>query len=138
MDCVSIIQLVERLGAELLLCGDQVRIKKGKYLPDSIIASIRRNKRGILAILERDERAKQAGFMVAIPGELYTVTLSNVSIIYVEHIEGRWEAWRENHYPRSLRIAASSKIIANGNTFDFVLQKVKQYLVYIINKMQKT
>jgi hypothetical protein len=137
MDCVSIIQSVERLGAELLLDGDHIRIKKGKYLPDSIIASIGGNKGGILAILERDDRAKRAGFMVAIPGELYTVTLSNVSIIYVEHIEGGWEAWRETHYP-NLRKAASSKIIATGNTFDFVLQKVKQYLVYIIKKMEKT
>lgn len=137
MDCVSIIQSVERLGAELLLDGDHIRIKKGKYLPDSIIACIEDNKREILAILDRDDRAKQAGFMVAIPGELYTVTLSNVSSIYIEHIEGGWEAWRETHYTYQHK-AISSKIIATGNTFDFVLLKVKQYLVYIIKKMKKT
>ncbi|MDQ0221360.1 hypothetical protein [Peribacillus cavernae] len=32
--------------------GDDIRVKKGKYLPDSITASIGDNKREILAILE--------------------------------------------------------------------------------------
>lgn len=137
IDCISLIQSVDQLGAELLPDSDHIRIKKGKYLPDSITASIVDHKREILAILERDNQAKQAGFMIAIPGELYTVTLSNVSSIYVEHIEGVWEARRETHYPHQ-RQAISSKIIATGNTFEFVLLKVKQYLDYIIKKREKT
>jgi hypothetical protein len=60
---------------------------------------------------------------VAIPGELYTVTLNNVSNIYVEHTEGGWEAWRERHFPNP-RKPMNSKIIATGNTFDFVLLKM--------------
>jgi hypothetical protein len=137
MDCISIFQSVDQLGAELLLDGAHIRVKKGKYLPDSIITSIGDHKREILAILERDNQAKQAGFMIAIPGELYTASLSNVSSIYVEHIDDRWQAWRETHYPYQ-RKTISSKIIATGNTFDFVLLKVKQYLDYIIKKRQKT
>ncbi|MDP9742305.1 UNVERIFIED_ORG: hypothetical protein QFZ59_004135 [Bacillus sp. B2I3] len=84
MDTVGIIQSVERLGAELVPDGGYIRIKKGKYLPDSIIASIADHKREILAILEMDNQAKKAGFMIAIPGELYTVTLSNLSSVYIE------------------------------------------------------
>ncbi|MDQ0221359.1 hypothetical protein J2S21_004529 [Peribacillus cavernae] len=75
--------------------------------------------------------------MVAIPGELYTVTLSNVSSIYVEYIEGGWEAWRETQYPNQRKII-NSKIIANSNTVDFVFRKVEQYLDYIIKKKGKT
>lgn len=137
MDCVSIIQSVERFGAELLQDGDHIRIKKGKHLPDSIIASIRTHKQEIIAILKKDNQAKQAGLVIAIPGELYTVTLSNVSSIYVEHIEDRWEVWKETHYTHQ-RIAISSKIIATGKTFEFVLIKVKRYLNYIIKKREKT
>ncbi|MDQ0880959.1 hypothetical protein [Peribacillus sp. V2I11] len=112
MDCANIIQSVEQLGAELLLDGDHIRIKKGKYLPDSLIASIPGNKRGILAILERDDQVKRIGFMVAIPGELYTVTLSNVSSIFIEYIEGGWQAWRETNYPYK-RNAISSQNNSN-------------------------
>ncbi|PGR96900.1 hypothetical protein COC61_11015 [Priestia megaterium] len=137
MDCISIIQSVDRLGAELLLEGNHIRIKKGKYLPVSITASIGNHKREILAILERDNQAKRAGLMIAIPGELYTVTLNNVSSVYFEHIEDGWEARRETHYPHQSK-AISSKIIAIGNTFEFALQKVKQYLDYIIKKREKT
>ncbi|PGT73606.1 hypothetical protein [Priestia megaterium] len=137
MDCISIIQSVDRFGAELLLEGNHIRIKKGKYLPRSITASIGDHKREIVATLEKDNQAKRAGLMIAISGELYTAKLNNVSSIYFEHIEGGWEAWRETHYPHQYK-AISSKIIATGNTFDFVLLKVKQYLDYIIKKRRKT
>ena len=136
MDCTSIIQSVDRLGAELLLEGNYILVKKGKHLPGSITASIGDHKREILAILERDNQAKRAGLIIAIPGELYTATLNNVSSVYFEHIEDGWEARRETHYPHQYK-AISSKIIAIGNTFEFVLQKVKQYLDYIIKKREK-
>lgn len=136
IDCISLIQSVDQLGAELFPDSDHIRIKKGKYLPDSIIASIGEHKWEILAILERDNQAKRAGFMIAIPGELYTATLSNASSIYVEHIGDRWQAWRETNYPHQ-RKRIRSKIIASGKTFEFVLLKVKQYLDYIIKKREK-
>lgn len=136
MDCINIIQSVDRLGAELLQEGNHILIKKGKYLPSSITASIGDHKREILAILERDNQAKRAGLMTAIPGELYTLTLNNVSSVYFEHIENGWEAWRETHYLHQYKVI-SSKMIAKGNTFEFVLQKVKQYLDYIIKKREK-
>lgn len=75
--------------------------------------------------------------MIAIPGELYTATLSSASSIYVERIEDRWQAWRETNYPHQ-RKRIRSKIIASGKTFEFVLLKVKQYLDNIIKKREKT
>jgi len=136
MECTRIIHSVDQFGADLLCDGEHLHIKKAKYLSDSIIASIREWKWEILAILEKDNQASQAGFMIAISGELYTANLSNVSSIYIEHIESRWQGWRETHYPHQYK-AISSKIIATGNTFEYVLLKVKQYLDYIIKKREE-
>lgn len=80
-----------------------------------------------------DEKARGAGLMIGIPGELYTVTLSKVSSIYIERKEGRWEARRETHYPDNSK-AVSSKTIARASTFDCVLPKVNRYLDYIDRK----
>lgn len=80
-----------------------------------------------------NEQARGAGLMIGIPGELYTATISNVSNVYVEWIDGKWEAWRETHYPQQHR-PISTKVIATGNTFDYVLVKVKRYLNCIMKK----
>ncbi|WP_052475332.1 hypothetical protein [Bacillus badius] len=128
MDTVDIIQSVERLGAELLPGGGCIRIKKGKYLPNSITARIAEHKQDILTILERDNQAKKAGFLIAIPGQLYTVTLSKISSIYIEHIQKSWEAWRETHYQGRQQVI---KFIATGKTLDYVLVKVRNYLEYV-------
>lgn len=136
MDSINIIQSVDRFGAELLQEGNHILIKKGKYLPSSITASIGDCNREILDIIEKDNQAKRAGLMIAIPGELYTMDLNQFSSIYVEHIEQRWEAWRETHY-KFQRKVISNNVIATGNTFNFVISKVEQYLDYI-NKKKKT
>lgn len=130
MDCARVIDSVERFGAELLIDGPHIRIKKGKDLPTHITDNIRSKKREILAVLKSDKQAKEAGLMIGIPGELYTITLSEVSSIYVEHREDQWEAWRETHIPYQ-RKAIQYKIIASGNTLEFVLLKVRRYLDYI-------
>lgn len=137
MDTLQVIQTAERLGFILIIDGDHIRIKQGKSMPGSLKASIKEYKPQILATLKRDQEAKENGLMIGIPGQLYTVTLSNVSCIYVEHIEDRWEAWRETNYPHQ-RKAIGSKIITTGNTFDFVLLKVKRYLDYINRKRKPT
>ncbi|PRS27016.1 hypothetical protein C6X99_17225 [Bacillus pumilus] len=71
-------------------------IKKEKYLPSLITVSKGDHKREILAILESDNKVKRAGLIIAIPGELYTVTLNNVSSVYFEQIENGWEVERNS------------------------------------------
>ncbi|MBM7094786.1 hypothetical protein JSY36_03365 [Bacillus sp. H-16] len=80
-----------------------------------------------------DEQAKGAGLMIGIPGELYTATISNISSLYIERINGRWEVWRETHYPGQSE-AISRKTIGTGSKLEDVLPKVKRYLDYIASK----
>ncbi|MFP3886784.1 hypothetical protein U8V97_15155 [Priestia filamentosa] len=110
--------------------SDRILIKNGKRLPDSLKSSIRDHKQDILAASNRDKEAKAAGLIIGIPGVLYMVSISNISSIYLELIDGNWEAWRETHY-LGQKQSISMKIIATGSTFNYVIQKVKKYLNYI-------
>ncbi|MCY8233894.1 hypothetical protein [Priestia endophytica] len=137
MNALKVFQLIEQLGFGLIAEGNDIRIKRGEVLPAALRDNVIEYKPQILAMLKRDKKAKVNGLMIGIPGKLYTVTLSKISSIYIEQIEGGWEAWRETHYPCQRKLI-SSKIIANGNTFDFVLLRVKQYLDYINRKRKPT
>ncbi len=93
-------------------------------------------KSDILAILKRNKKAKEAGLIIGVPGMVYTVTISNISSVYVECINGIWKAWRETHYPTQKK-PVSTKIIATGSTFNYVISKLKRYLEYIIQKKEE-
>ncbi|WP_332632540.1 hypothetical protein [Halalkalibacter flavus] len=129
MNALNVIQSTEQLGFVLIAEGDDIRVKKGKRLPDSLRANIIDYKPQILATLRRDKKAKQTGLVICIPGELYAVSINKNSSIYIDHMENRWEAWRETHYLK--QNAPSNKTIATGCAFEDVLPKVKQYLEYI-------
>ncbi|QWG38116.1 hypothetical protein EXW35_06580 [Bacillus mycoides] len=79
---------------------------------------------------KRDEKAKVAGYMVALSGTLYTLTLSKTSCVYIDYINGFWTAWRESHWNTDKQ-PSSVKIIAKAATFDYVLMKTKGYLDFI-------
>jgi hypothetical protein len=80
-----------------------------------------------------DNQAKAAGFMIGLPGELYTLSLSRSSAVYIEQIEDEWQAWRET-YQKGRKRAINEKTIATGTTFDYVLMKAKGYFDYIERK----
>ncbi|MCU5681273.1 hypothetical protein OCF64_05330 [Bacillus wiedmannii] len=82
---------------------------------------------------KRDEKAKAAGYMVALSGTLYTLTLSNSSCVYIDYINGFWTAWRESNWNTDKQ-PSSVKIIAQAATFDYVLMKTKDYLDFIKRK----
>ncbi|MDJ0288212.1 MULTISPECIES: hypothetical protein [Bacillus] len=113
MEAFTVIQLAEQAGCELTADGEHTLIKYGKRLPDSLKSSIKDHKQDILAVLLKDEKAKAAGLMIGIPGVLYTVTISNVSSVYIERVDGKWEEWRETHYPGQKQ-PISTKVIANS------------------------
>lgn len=89
---LAIIQAAEEAGVTIM-AGPTSTLKKGGRLPSSIKASMKEHKAEILAALVKDKQAKAAGLVVGITGELYTVTISKVSGVHVEHIEGRLEVW---------------------------------------------
>jgi hypothetical protein len=83
-----------------------------------------------------DKKAKQAGLMIAIPGEMYTLTISTVSAVYIERVGDKWEAWRETHC-FGQRKPISVKVIGTSSELEYVLVSVKKYLRYIGEKRIK-
>jgi hypothetical protein len=75
---------------------------------------------------ERVNKAKMAGFIVALPGELYTLSVSRHSHVYIELVLGQWLAWRETYLDRKKK-AVYLKEIASGESFEYVLMKTKRY-----------
>jgi hypothetical protein len=71
--------------------------------------------------------------MIGISGVLYTQSLSKHSAVYIEMVDGEWQAWRET-YQNGRKKAVSVKIIAKGTTFEYVLLKARGYFDYIERK----
>lgn len=133
MDAMQIIQSVEKFGCHLQAKGENVLILNSNRLPDPLKEEIRTNKAVVLKILERDYRAKNVGFIIGLPGELYTRTLSKQSCIYIEQIGSEWQAWRETYQSKKEK-AVSYKFIFASETFELVVLKAKSYFDYIERK----
>lgn len=85
-------------------------------------------------IRTKDKKAKKAGFMIGIPGELYTKTLDINGIIYVEKIANEWKAFRET-FTFNKNTSTSYKLIARSKDLDYVLVKTEQYYKFIKRKL---
>lgn len=81
----------------------------------------------------KDEKAKQAGFMVGLSGEIYTKSLWRNSAVYIEKVNDQWEAWRETFVPGK-STSISYRVIARFKEFDYVLLKAKRYFEFIQKK----
>ncbi len=130
MEVYEIIQLVEHLDCELLVEEEQIRVKQGKRLPPSLLSKIKEHKVKILDALNQDKQARSAGFMIGLTGKVYTKTVNKQSSVYIEQINEKWEAWRETYKTNSEQ-AINTKIIASGNTFNYVLMEAKKYFNYL-------
>ncbi|MFH4929637.1 MULTISPECIES: pathogenicity island protein [unclassified Staphylococcus] len=76
-----------------------------------------------------DKQAEKIGLIVGIPEEMYFCSISKISAVYVEYIDGKWVAWRESYVPNTNR-RTSYKLIAHGG-FELVMARTKNYLGYI-------
>lgn len=83
----------------------------------------------------RDKLAKEAGFIIAIPGELYTRSLGKRSEVYIDKICNNWEVWRESYMPDK-KAPINFKIIASSKDFEYVILKAKKYFRYIEKKQR--
>ncbi|UAT31467.1 hypothetical protein K7T73_04335 [Bacillus badius] len=133
MNAAYLIQTAEQSGGQLLAEGEYIRIVNIKRLPVSLVEAIKSQKKNLLKILKQNEKAEKAGFVIALTGELYTQTLGRNSVVYVEQIGSRWEAWRETHRPGKKK-PIHFKIIAASEEFEYVLLKAKNYFDYIEQK----
>lgn len=76
-----------------------------------------------------DAQVKCVGLMVGISYEVYHCSLSKTSSLYMEFINNKWVAWRENYVMNSNK-RISHKIIAQGN-FEEVINRVDGYLRFM-------
>lgn len=110
----------------------KLRIVRRRYVGVDKLATIYQ----LIEIAEmeiKDEKAKQAGFMIGLSGELYTKSLGKNSAVYIENTNNQWEAWRET-YIQGKSIPISYKVIASFKEFEYVLLKAKRYFDYIQRK----
>jgi len=77
----------------------------------------------------KDDAAKDIGLITGVSNEIYFCSISRLSAVYVELIDGRWMAWRESYAPKSNKMK-SYKVLANGS-FELAIARTKNYLNYI-------
>lgn len=77
----------------------------------------------------RDQKAKAIGLLVGIPGQLYFTSISRVSDVYIDYIDGQFVSWRQRYYTKNSN-DGGVKVIATGS-FNHVIERTKKYLSYI-------
>ncbi|MEL3973050.1 hypothetical protein AAEO50_12260 [Rossellomorea oryzaecorticis] len=127
----ELIQSAESIGCPLSLEGERIKVEGISRLPASLLERIKEHKAQIVETLKNDQEARNRGFMVGVPGEIYTKSLHHKSNVYVEKIGDQWEAWRETYQKGK---TVSTKVIMTGNTLEYVLVKVSQYFDYMEKK----
>lgn len=77
-----------------------------------------------------DLKARNIGLLVGISGVIYFISISRVSDVYLEFVNNHWVAWRERFTPGSQ--PNEIKVIAEGETFDYAIKKLDNYLKYVL------
>lgn len=135
MSLPSLLHYLSFSGIKLELKGEKIRVYYNDIIPSPVILQeIRTNKLKLISTLRNDEEVKEAGFIVGIPGILYTLTLDKYNILYIEKNNDKWES-RVETYQKGRKKAVKIKLIETGNTFDFVLYKTKRYLNRVLKKV---
>ncbi|MDQ0339702.1 hypothetical protein J2S00_002495 [Caldalkalibacillus uzonensis] len=82
-----------------------------------------------LPLSQQDKQAKQAGFVIGIPGEIYFATVRRAigyeMTVYMERQDTSWLVWRETYTKGK---PTASKDIYKGTSFTTALQKATRYI----------
>jgi len=135
IEALELMEYAEAIGHGFSLDGEQLRIKRGKHLQGELRRRIIQNKPQIVVVLEQDQQARQSDFIVGIPGTLYFRSVSKRSAVYIECVDGQWEARRET-YQKGKRQAVSIKTIVEAATFDYALDKAVSYFMHLERHMR--
>lgn len=133
---IELISRCEREGNSLSLMGDGIRVENIAQLTDRLKKEIITNKGELINVLKRDLLARENGILIGIPGTLYTFTINRNTIAYVDCVDGEWIATRET-YKRGVRTATSHKVIARGNTFEYVFNEFVSYKNFITGNKKR-
>ncbi|MEK3995936.1 hypothetical protein MKY29_14365 [Psychrobacillus sp. FSL K6-2365] len=127
---IELLLKCEREGNSLSLEGDGIRVENMAKLPANLKNEIIANKDELIKGLNRDLLAIENGILIGISGMLYTFTVSPFTFAYIEYLDGEWIATRET-YKRGVKTATSHKVIAKGNTFEYVFNEFVGYKNFI-------
>ncbi|MGW9128911.1 hypothetical protein ACWGPW_28800 [Paenibacillus chitinolyticus] len=78
----------------------------------------------------RDNKAREAGFLPLLTGEVYECQYNRSSHVFVIGEDGKWSAWRET-WQKGERKSISHKGIAEYTSFEQALQKAKRYVEFV-------
>lgn len=82
-----------------------------------------------MPLSQQDKQAKQAGFVIGVPGELYFATLRRAigyeMTVYMERQDTSWLVWRETYTKGK---PTATKDIYKGTSFTTALQKATRYI----------
>ncbi len=131
---IELLSRCEREGNSLSLEGDGIRVENIAQLPINLKNEIIANKDELIKALSRDLLAIENGILIGISGTLYTFTVSRFTFAYVDYVDGEWIAIRET-YKQCASTATSHKVIARGNTFEYVFNEFVGYKNFITRNM---
>jgi hypothetical protein len=143
---LAIIYEVETSGVALGLEGNELRLVRGKTLPPPLLDKIKTHKSEIVDLLDRDRKARDAGFLPLCSGEVYERQIQEHSHVFVMKNEDGWTASRESWKKGRVRSVSTQEFLRKGS-FDLALMKAKQYVDFMcspdsrkffFNKKQQT
>lgn len=130
---IKTIHEVESAGAVVEIEGEQLKLIRGKLLSPSLLELVKANKAEVIEILTRDQKARSAGFIPLLSGEVYERQFSLTSHVFVMMELNKWNAHRETWEKGKIQ-SVSQKRIATGVSFDMALLKAKQYISFVTKK----
>jgi hypothetical protein len=132
VEAVQLIQSIEQVGCFLQAEGENVLIFNSNRLSFFLKDQLKNNKSDVIELLTFDKKAKEAGFIVGLPGELYTQSINSSSAVYIERIESEWQIWQETYQDH--RKSVWYKVISKSEDFHDVLASAVRYLDYLRKK----
>lgn len=146
MTTYELIRKLESLGALLSITNEnRLKIDGVKNISADVLDAVKQRKEEIKSILYLDYKAKTKGWIVAIPGELYTLRIKqfravNGDVITMEvfierDLEDKWTAWRETWSDNNKK--SSYYVIVEGGSFRRALAKATAYVSYLKNRRRR-
>ncbi|GGK31693.1 hypothetical protein GCM10010965_25680 [Caldalkalibacillus thermarum] len=125
-EIADIIQQYTHIG--YMLKTDGFRLGVPKQMPREQAELLFQHKREVIAYL-CDKEAKQAGFVIGVPGEIYFATVRRdvgyEMTVYMERQGTTWQVWRETYTKGK---PTATKDIYSGTSFTTALQKAIRYI----------
>ncbi|KAA9012399.1 hypothetical protein [Niallia endozanthoxylica] len=133
-----LIKKIEDVGSWFSITKkNKLKIHGVKNIPPDILDAVKKEKDEIQNIIHVDYIAKSKGWIVAIPGELYTLQTSKFTGVFIEKTSDKlWESWRET-WKDGERNSSSCYVIVEGASFRRALGRATDYISFLNNNKKR-